>query len=41
MKVVLKFATTSSGAQSVMMDGEHLMLMWHVDKLDSLDSVSV
>ena len=35
MKVVLNCATPTSGAQSVMMDGTVMMLVWPVDKLDS------
>ena len=36
---VLKFATTMSGALSVMMAGMTLTLQWHADRLDSLELV--
>ena len=41
MKAVLNCATPTSGAQSVMMDGTVMMLVWHVDKLDSHHSVGI
>ena len=39
MKDVLKCAITNSGALSVMMDGEIMMLTWLADRQDSPDSV--
>ena len=35
MKDVLNCATMTSGAQSVMMDGVMMMLLWPADKLDT------